>query len=256
MHGPSNWFPSQQAPSRRSDNLELRSFSLGTLTVPLLCEVQERDSEDVVGYGRFDTTGFTLWPASTLIAGLVMAMGTKLCNTDVLDLGCGTGFCGIVASRFARKAVLSDREPRMLSLARQNARLQSDGVAVTARYGWGANDAWPPERGGFGLVLASDVLYSSHEAMRYDATMLRRFVELLDWSLAPGGTVLISHVERNSRGLEDVMHAARRRFRVQLLDPSECVGDAVLNQRGNVGVRSASVLRCSRESEVPELGPL
>ena len=217
-------------------------FQVGDLVVPLFLRsvTPFTELEDGSG-GSPDETGAVLWPTSTLIASLVLRCA--LADTDVLELGCGTGFCGLVAQRSARRVVLSDREPSQRALASRNALLQPGSPPIDVEpFGWDLNDRWPAEK--FGVVLASDVLYGPHVACRYDPETLERFVRLLDWSLAPGGTVLLGHVERNCRGEADLLDALqRKRFAVRVLEPSECVSPELL-ARGNAFLRCGRALVC------------
>lgn len=236
--------------------LTKHTFQVGKHSLALLtqdvgfdgCVHEEHDDED--------TTGFALWPCSTLVAGLLLKYeDNALSATDVLDLGCGTGFCGLMAAQCqCRSVTLSDREPRLRALARRNSDLQPDmpGIARASveNYGWECGDAWPAVRGGFGLIVASDVLYTDHCSTRYDPSMLARFIGLIDWSLTAGGTVIIGHVERNCMGEAD-LHAALQDggFLSEVLHVDDCVSDAILMQPGNIGVRCARVTRCTRKHQ-------
>ena len=89
--------------------------------------------------GEPDDTGRMLWPSSTLVVSLLLRCRQLLRFTHVLDLGSGSGFCGLVARQLARRVVMSDLEPTMQQLARRNLRLQRSSHAATtsvAAYGW------------------------------------------------------------------------------------------------------------------------
>lgn len=267
MHGAANWFPASAQPSSPSASdlrenedwargawgdatMIQRTHQVGTHSISMIT-LEVGPSGSIGEEGERDTTGFALWPSSTLVSGLLLQFDA-LELTDVLDLGTGSGFCGIVASYcHARSVVLSDREPSLRYLARRNVKLQPVSridrpytAPTVESFGWGEGDSRPDVPRGFGLILASDVLYTDHFSTRYDPEMLERFVRLLVWCLTPGGTVLIGHVERNCMGLADVCAVCvAHGFAVEVLDPDECIEASVLDQCGNAGVRSAKVVR-------------
>ena len=59
------------------------------------------------------------------MAGLLLRRGALANDTDVLDVGCGTGVAGLAAAVVCspRRVVLADRQPRCRELAAKNARL-------------------------------------------------------------------------------------------------------------------------------------
>ena len=194
------------ANDEEEDALLEQVVSLGPYQVKLL------STEKIPEGGEFDLTGYVWWPVSTLLAGLLIDYGKgALHSTEVLDLGSGTGIAGLWAAVCCRprRVVLSDREAKCRSLASRNARLQSVGACAidVEDYGWCEGDPWPAQRGSFGLILASDTLYELFDQMRsfekwgpryHDGQSLIRFLEMVDFCLAPGGTVLIGFELRNA----------------------------------------------------------
>mmetsp|Transcript_82309 Transcript_82309/g.241631 ORF Transcript_82309/g.241631 Transcript_82309/m.241631 type:complete len:263 (-) Transcript_82309:29-817(-) len=255
MQGESNWFPFvDKEPESEEDELTKHVFRVGPFDIPLLLKVIiDPDQIDYDEKTGSDATGIHLWPSSTVVVGLMLSYGIdQLRGASVLELGCGTGFCGLVASRLARHVVLSDRDKASLNLARRNSDLQPHPVEI-ATYGWEPEDSWPSERSGFALVLASDVLYTHDCRTRYEPAMLDRFFRLIDWSLAPHGTAIIGHVERNQLGHDDLLTAARPYFDVERLDAMACVGETLRSRAGGFGMRSTAVFCCTRRGEPPLL---
>jgi predicted nicotinamide N-methyase len=237
-------------PAPRCDGLFQKQIHIGKHVIPILA-MPVAPGE---GHLDDDETGLTLWPSSILIASLLLKHRNLHC-TDVLELGCGAGLCGIAAAMLchARSVVLSDREPKCLSLAAKNASLNLNMVGAcptrVEAWGWAEGDARPAEHGGFGLVIASDVLYSEQHS-RLNAEMLHRFVDLLDWCLAPGGTLLLGFFERNEGGEADVLATLRQsNFDVQqVILATEChLSSEALARLPKSG--GCKVLRCTRSTE-------
>ena len=98
----------------------------------------------------------------------------------ILELGCGGGWCGLVAAERGARVVQTDYIPAALALAQENA--WRNGVRGIRRFvaDW---RAWPL-RAPFPLVIGSDISYerSVHAALQ----------TVLEAAVAPGGTVLLA----------------------------------------------------------------
>lgn len=255
MHGANNWYPLVGVePESDADDLTKHVFKVGPFEIPLLSKV-------VIGYDNIDydedngidETGCHLWPSSTAVVEVMLRYGIdRLQDASVLELGCGTGFCGLVARQFARRVVLSDQNENSLKLASRNSQLQTHPVEITA-YGWDPDCSWPPERSNFNLILASDVLYTDDGRMRYEPATLDRLFKLINWSLAPHGTAIIGHVERNQLGHDDVLAAGQQYFNVERLDAKDCVEKSLLSRAGSQGLRCTVIFCCTRRGESPLL---
>ena len=124
------------------------------------------DSEDNTGVGG------ELWPAAEFLCRWLMSDGTAdaVQGASVLELGAGTGACGLFAAGLgASRVVLTDAFADSLSLceanAEANAQHYADGAQVSVeRLPWG--ESLPPsilEDGAFEWVIGSDLTYF-HEA--------------------------------------------------------------------------------------------
>ena len=251
-----NFFPFTTMRDERGDSM-LRHFFVGDLIVPIVECKADLAGISTGADGEPDETGNLLWASSTLVSSLLLRCRSLLGATDVLEFGCGSGFCGLVARQIARSVVFSDREPRMRRLTRRNLDLQPFKHLAPSNveaYGWAKGDAWPA--GKFGLVIASDVLYGPHESMRTSPEELSRFVEMLESALACGGMAIVAYVERNCLGLADLRGALSRRFSVRQMSSEACVSAALHSQPGNAGVRASVVLLCTRLGEAMEAADL
>jgi len=240
-------FPRYSPDVDLDDGNILHTFAVGDLVVPLIAFDHTRFECDLENGGDQDDTGMSLWPASSLVVSILMRCHGLLEAANVLEIGSGSAFCGLVARQIAMRVVLSDREPAMRQLAGRNLTMQTaevDAATTVRSFGWAENDAWPKER--FEVILASDVLYGYHHSMRTCPDELARFSGLLESSLAPGGIVIIGHVERNCLARADLQVALQQQgFTVQLMHPSECGSAAMPRPPAHGGV----VFLCSRAGE-------
>src|SRR5262245_3480228 len=103
-------------------------------------------------------------------------------RTKVLDVGTGSGVLAIAAARALRRPVLaSDIDPRAVTTARDNARLNRVGALIEVAQAAGLSAGRFRARAPFALVFANILL----EPLRRIATPMARLV-------APGGRVVLS----------------------------------------------------------------
>jgi predicted nicotinamide N-methyase len=116
--------------------------------------------QGMVGPGA---TGAAVWNAGSALADYLAANPAAVSGKLVIELGCGTGLCGLVASRLGAKAVLvTDGVDAILERAQRNIDANAkDGKIRTRKLQWGTNAVEEQLRGKFDVVLASDVLYQS-----------------------------------------------------------------------------------------------
>ena len=110
------------------------------------------------------STGAAVWKAGSLLADFMATDGTSTIRGQrVLELGCGTGLCGIVAARLgASGVVLTDASDAVLQRAMGNVARNLEpplrGRVRVQQLLWGGLDD-PELSGQFDCVIASDVLY-------------------------------------------------------------------------------------------------
>ena len=108
--------------------------------------------------------------------------------------------------------------------------------------------SWPVRR--FRAAHHRGLVRRNIDPPRDRAQHVRRFVDLLEWCLAPGGMVVIGHTERNCKARADLQEALRRHFLVRTLRADECISPDWHRQQGNgAGLRAAVVLLCTRTGE-------
>ena len=70
---------------------------------------------------------------ATLSLARELARQGPMDNTDVLDLGCGTGLLGMIAARMGARVVATDLDPRAVELSRRNG--DANGLSLDVRRG-------------------------------------------------------------------------------------------------------------------------
>jgi len=115
----------------------------------------------------------------------------------VLELGGGTGFTCIVAAALgAKQVVVSDGNPRVLQLARENAaaNLRQGEIDVMdysqLRWEAAAEPSWRYDKGDeFDVILAADVTYSPD--------FIPLLIQVIRRLSAPSGEIFIAHTTRS-----------------------------------------------------------
>ena len=113
----------------------------------------------------------------------------------ILDFGCGAGWVGIEAALRSPGCSLSsfDPSPAMVDFTHKNAEAASIGD-FTGRTGFGENAPFPAEgEQPFDLVISSGVISFARDA--------NAWFEGLTKAVAPGGTLVIGDIHRDSRGM-------------------------------------------------------
>lgn len=113
----------------------------------------------------------------------------------ILDFGCGAGWVGIEAALQAPRAALAafDPSPEMVRLAEENAR-RSGVSRFESRTGFGEDPPFPGAgEEPFDLVISSGVWSFAPDAERWMDGLAR--------TVAPGGTLVIGDIHRDSKGM-------------------------------------------------------
>lgn len=172
------------------------------------CRVEDLDPEAL---------GLHIWPGTHVMAHVLLNLERRgeLQGRSLLDLGCGTGFIGILARLAGSDSVvLADREARALEAAALNVRANGiDRVAVQA-ISWGASghSAGVDLRGAFDILLLSEVLYVAQPLTvpwQLDGAEVASLMSLTKDLLRPGGVAWVTYGNREEGGTAQVMSAAR-----------------------------------------------
>ena len=160
--------------------------------------------------------GGMIWPAAPVLCRWMTRSTATIQGAAVLELGAGTGVCGLYAAGLGASVCLTEGgpdAPRLLELMRRSvaANVEVLGEASSCmlqRLDWGCTTEELPI-GPFDLVLGSDIVWGSddenHEALcatigailRRDAGRRPRAILAVQHGLpiAPPGPALASHVD-------------------------------------------------------------
>lgn len=124
-----------------------------------------------------------LWPSAIALAQY-LCRAVDVHGLQVLELGCGIGLAGIVASRKGAAVTFTDYEADALAFARYNVLHNTCVQAVVRHLDWFT----PVLTSTYPLIIASDILYE-----RVNFQPLLQFYQM---SLAPGGHFILAEPNR------------------------------------------------------------
>ena len=155
-----------------------------------LCEGLEdaEDNESAESLEELFSVGGTVWPCAAALCRWLSDSRERVRGARVLELGAGTGACGLYALGCgAAHATLTDHTPRLLKLMEKNCErntlagnLPGLGTATTISFEGFSWNASPRPKGQFDLVIGSDVRGLAFQPNHFAAQRSeRREVELL-----------------------------------------------------------------------------
>ncbi len=127
-----------------------------------------------------------MWESAIGLARHVSEIGETFSNQNILEIGCGFGLGGIVASQAGAKVIFTDFEYDALLFAKHNAQQNGIDSAIFVQMDWNA----PCFHSKFDVILASDVIYEEQN--------WKPILGLLQNLLAPQGIALFSEPNRKN----------------------------------------------------------
>ena len=129
-----------------------------------------------------------LWGSAIGLAQHIARLDNSLSGKKVLDIGCGFGLTGIVASQLGANVVFTDFEHDALLFAKYNAQQNGVESATFIQMDWNATCF----QSIFDVILASDVIYEEQN--------WKPIIELLQKLLTKNGVAIFSEPNRNNAG--------------------------------------------------------
>ena len=103
-----------------------------------------------------------VWPCARIFSDYLCSNRSKFNNKSVLELGSGTGICGIVAAKLGCKVLLTDKDDKSLELAKENAEINNvDVEAIPLIWGdphWNNSTGINPD-----IIISSDCFYNEND---------------------------------------------------------------------------------------------
>ncbi|CAE7919339.1 prmA, partial [Symbiodinium necroappetens] len=207
-----------------------------------------------------DDLGLRIWPGTHAMAFLLLRLEREgvLAGRSVLDVGCGTGFIGILARKAGcGLSILSDRPGRALCAARVNALANGDDGDILVRcLSWGPGSVDDTEGAVYNVLLLSEVLYVAQPTCvpwSLDEDDVAALVKLTKLKLSPEGDAYITYGNREAGGSEQVQAAAEaaglsfRELPLETVIPEE-----VLSQKRTTALRRVRVFHLRHASYLIE----
>ncbi|HSF33371.1 MAG TPA: methyltransferase domain-containing protein [Candidatus Tectomicrobia bacterium] len=124
-----------------------------------------------------------LWPSSLALAKYLWEAG-DLRGVEVLEIGCGLGLAGIVASRKGGKVTCTDYEADALTFTRYNVLRNDCRQAIVRHLDWHA----PALSQTYGVIVASDILY--------ERVNFQPLLSMMQSALRPDGHFILAEPNR------------------------------------------------------------
>jgi SAM-dependent methyltransferase len=187
--------------------------------------------------------GQVVWPSAVALVEWAAAHVELFHGAAVLELGSGTGACGLALAQHCGAMVLTDYEPAVLELLRENMvrnASHTGGAVEVARLAWGDAEGAESVAGGlpaefwarcpavgaegfagFDALIGTDVVY--------DGAVVPALLASAHALLRPGGRFYLANGRVRYANLADAVssHAARLGLLEQIMPPLAARGSAV-----------------------------
>ena len=171
--------------------------------------IQKPSASDDAALSNYVPFWADLWPGARMLAKAIQ-QGTWTAGTTALELGCGLGLPGIVASSCGLKVTFSDHDPCALRFAADNARLNGFDHVETLQLDWRR----PAEGRQFSMILGADLVYESSHG-EWVASCIKHM-------LAPDGIAWLTDLERiPAKTLHAALETAGLRYTARVIRAGE-----------------------------------
>ena len=168
--------------------------------------------------------GCVVWDAALLLAKYLDFNSERLAlrSAHVVELGAGTGFCGLMAAALGARVVITDLSycvDIMQRNVRKNKHLVEDKVKVE-EFDWSQTD--PNNDKFFGLNLEEINLILVSDCVYYEQSV-EQLLQTMVWLSSKGATVLLSYEERDDKRelIDKFFKLMRNKFKVIEIDSQE-----------------------------------
>lgn len=154
----------------------------------------------------------TLWPASLAAAILLKSPAAEqlVKNKHILELGCGLGLAGTVASKSAKSCCLTDHDEEVIQMLQE---LVANNPSIDARYLEWRDEERPSEIPLSDMVIGADVAYYFY--------LLRPLMDTTKAFLKPENSAFMIAGQANRESQWDLYHNIRDGCYNQLTDEKD-----------------------------------
>jgi predicted nicotinamide N-methyase len=125
-----------------------------------------------------------IWPSSIALSEYVLENQDDFAGKKILELGCGLGLTGIVASAIGGEVIFTDNDSHALYFTEENFRRNFKRKASVQLFDWRN----PGHSQSFDIILAADIIYEKR--------WLEPVLNVLDKKLAETGIAYIANPDR------------------------------------------------------------
>jgi predicted nicotinamide N-methyase len=125
-----------------------------------------------------------IWPSSIALSEYILENRDQFSGKKILELGCGLGLVGIVASSVGGKVTFTDNDAHALRFTEENFRRNFKGNASVQLFDWRV----PGNPQSFDIILAADIIYEKR--------WLEPVLNVLELKLTDVGRAFIANPDR------------------------------------------------------------
>ncbi len=126
-----------------------------------------------------------IWPSAYALSEYILENQAFFRGKNILEIGCGLGLVGIVATAIGGKVLFTDHDDNALNFTRINFKRNFKRSATVEKMDW--RD--PGEDQKYDIILAADVLYEKR--------WIKPVVTVIEKKLETGGTAFIAEPNRS-----------------------------------------------------------
>ena len=141
-----------------------------------------------------------IWPSSIALSEYVLENQEEFAGKKILELGCGLGLVGIVASSLGAEVIFTDYDSHALRFTEENFKRNFNREATVQIFDW-RNPGYSES---FDIIMAADIIYEKR--------WLEPVLNVLDKKLAETGAAYIANPDRTvSRALYKMIESKKWR---------------------------------------------
>mmetsp|Transcript_7947 Transcript_7947/g.10922 ORF Transcript_7947/g.10922 Transcript_7947/m.10922 type:complete len:239 (-) Transcript_7947:1045-1761(-) len=126
-----------------------------------------------------DNTGFKVWKVAEEFCKYLSKNQECLHDKVVVELGAGTGICGLLAAKYAKTVIITDGDPLVMPIIEKNIELNGLNNAFAFKLRWGDSVDYSNFKKQFpeniDVVIASEAMYHETHSVAFLNTVKQLF---------------------------------------------------------------------------------